>query len=102
MSRWLNLLDITLEKEKGPIIGKSRVTQLHKAESQLLMRIYVGGRNDNNVEKDSRLSQFNCGLRRHYSIDAATFQKRLMHSNAVRDGKQMMHNLSDFKACCNQ
>ena len=63
------------------------------------MRIYVGGRNNEKIEKDNRLSQFNYGSRANYSIETAILEKRLMYDVAVRDGKPMLHNISDLKAC---
>ena len=75
LKRWIKLLDIILEKGKGPTLGKLRTIQLYEADLQLLMRIFVGGRNDNNIEQDERLSQFNYGSRRYYSIDTATLEK---------------------------
>ena len=99
LKRWLKVLDVILEKGKGPVIGKLRTIQLIEADLQLLMRIYVGGRNNKNIEKDERLSQFNYGSRSNYSIETAILEKRLMYDIAVRDGKPMLHNISDLKAC---
>ena len=63
------------------------------------MRIFIGGRNDENVEKDDRLSKFNYGSRRNYSIETAILEKRLMYDLAARDGREIMHTISDLKAC---
>ena len=52
-----------LEKGKGPIIGKLRTIQLIEADLQILIYIFIGGRNDKNLEYDSRMSKFNYGLR---------------------------------------
>ena len=64
-----------------------------------MMRIYIGGRNNKNIERDDRLSQFNYGYRANYSIKTAILEKRLIYNLAIRDGKPMMHNLSDLEAC---
>ena len=56
LNRLLKLLAVILEKGKGPIIGKLRTIQLIEADLQLLMCIFIGGRNDENLESDSRLS----------------------------------------------
>ena len=66
--RWLKLLDVILEKGKGPIIGKLRMIQLYEADQQILMRLFLGGREDNAIEKDYRISKFNYGSRSNYSI----------------------------------
>ena len=99
LKRWLKILDIILEKGKGPILGKLRTIQLYEADLQLLMRIFIGGRNDENVENDSRISKFNYGSRKSYSIDEALLEKRLMYDTSIRDGQPMIHNISDLKAC---
>jgi len=92
-------LDVILEKGKGPIIGKLRTIQLIEADLQLLMHIFIRGRNDDNIENDQRLSKFNYGSRRNYSIETAILEKRLMYNMAARDGCKMMHTISDLKAC---
>ena len=88
-----------LEKGKGPVLGKLRTIQLIEADLQLLMRIYIGGRNNRNIENNKRLSKFNYGSRTNYSIETAILEKRLMYDIAIRDGKPMLHNISDLKAC---
>ena len=65
------MLDVILEKGKGPVIGNLRIIQLIEADLQLLMRIYIGERNNDNIEEDSRLSKFNYRLRLNYSINTA-------------------------------
>ena len=99
LERWIKLLAVILEKGKGPIIGKLRTLQLIEGDLQILMRIFIGGRNDENLDSDSRLSTFNYGSRKNYSIETALLEKRLMYDLAVRDGKPMMHTVSDLKAC---
>ena len=37
--RWLKVLDVILEKGKGPIIGKLRIIQLIEADLQMIIRI---------------------------------------------------------------
>ena len=84
------------------MIRKLRTIQLIVADLQLLMRIYIGGRNNDNVEEDERLSKFNYGSRTNYSIETAILEKRLMYDVAVRDGKLMLYNISDLKVCYNR
>ena len=97
--RWLQVLDIILEKGKGPFLGKLRTIQLIEADLQLMMRIFIGACNDENVAKDKRLSKYNYGSRRNYSIDTAILEKRLMYDNSIRDGKITIYTISDLQAC---
>jgi hypothetical protein len=99
LKRWKKVLDVILEKGKGPIIGKLRTIQLIEADLQLMMRIFIGLRNDTEIEKDTRLSKYNYGSRPGYSIDVALLEKRLMYDASVRNGQPTMHTLSDLKAC---
>ena len=99
LKRWIKLLAVILEKGKGPIIGKLRTIQLVEADLQILIRIFIGERNNENIEIDSRLSKFNYGSRRYYSIETAILEKRLMYDLAARDGKEIMHTISDLKVC---
>ena len=71
----------------------------YEVDLQLLMRIYIEDRNNENIEKDKRSSQFNCRSRRHYLIDTTILEKILMHDAAVSDRNLMTHNSSDLKAC---
>ena len=90
---------MVLEKGKGPVLGKLRTMQLIEADFQLLMRMFVGGRTEGTIENDKRTSKFNHGSRTHYSIENKILEKRLTHDLATRDGKEMMHNVSDLEAC---
>ena len=62
------------------------------------MKIFIGRRNDINVEIYSILSQFNYVSGENYSIDTAILEKRLMHDTLIRDGKIIIYNISDLKA----
>ena len=73
-----------------------------KADLQILMRIFVGGRNDKNIEADERLSKYNYGWRKYYLINTAILEKRLIYDTSVRDGKPILHNILDLKACYNR
>ena len=39
--RWLKVLNVMLDKGKGPMIGKLRTIQLIEADLQLIMRIFI-------------------------------------------------------------
>ena len=80
-------------------MGKLRTIQLIEGDLQLLMRVFIGGRNDKNVENDDRLSTFNYGSQANYSTQTAILENRLMCDLVVRERKIMMHNTSDLKAC---
>ena len=62
-------------KSKRPILGKLRTMQLIEADLQLIMRIFVGGWNDENTEKDKRLSRYNYESWNNYSINIAILEK---------------------------
>ena len=64
-----------LEKGKGPVLGKLRTIQLIEVDFQILMRIFIGNRNKGNIERNSRVSKYNFGLRRNYSIDEVILEK---------------------------
>ena len=51
--RWIDVLDIILDKGKGPVLRKLRIIQLIEADLQILMHIFVGYRNKGEIEKDS-------------------------------------------------
>ena len=98
----MKVLDITLEKGKGLILGKLRIIQLIEANLQLMIRIFIGGRNDKNIETDNRLSKYNYESRRNYSIDTVLLEKRLMHNAILRNRKPINHAISNLKACYNR
>ena len=79
---WLQVLDVMLDKDKGPIIGKLRMIQLIEADLQLLMRIFLGSRIEGFIEKDNRISKFNFGLRKFFSIEEAILEKRMIYENS--------------------
>ena len=86
LKRWLQVLDIFLEKGKGLVLGKLWTMQLIEIDLQLLMRIYVGERNKDKIKEDSRLSKFNCRSKFSYSIEMPSLEKRFMHNATVKNG----------------
>ena len=58
-SRWLDVLDVTIEKVKGSKTNKLRVIQIIEADLQLLMRIFLGLRMSEHYENDKRTSKHN-------------------------------------------
>ena len=91
-----------LEKGKGPIIGKLWMIQLIEADLQLLMRIFIGGRVENAIKNNQRVSKFNYGSCTNYLIENATLEKYLMYDLAIRDGNEMMYNISDLEVYYNR
>ena len=57
--RWSNLIDITLEKGKGPIIKKFRIITLIEGDLQILMRKYLRSESEDLIEKDLRFLKAN-------------------------------------------
>ena len=53
--RWLNVLDSTLSKGKGFVLGKLRVMTLIEADWQHLMRTCLGDSEEEIIETDNRL-----------------------------------------------
>ena len=99
VSRWRKILDTIIEKGKGPILGKLRTIQLIEADLQLLMRIFFGIRCDGIIEKDERISKYNFGTRKGYSIENAILEKRLLIESNLFDQDQFVYTISDLEAC---
>ena len=76
--RWLDILDIVIEKGKGNRIRKLRVTQKIEADLQLLMRIFLGFIIVSNYENDRRTSKHDCGSRKGNLIDSSLLEKRFI------------------------
>ena len=55
-----------LEKRKGPVLGKLWTIQLIEADLKLLMRIYIGGINNEKIESNAHLLKLKYGLRLNY------------------------------------
>ena len=72
---WLKVLDIMIEKGKGPVIGKLRIIQLIEADLQMIMGIYVNNWNKHKIKSDPRISKANYGSWPNYSIEIAILEK---------------------------
>lgn len=97
--RWRRILDVIVEKGKGPILGKLRIIQLIEADMQLLMRVFFSLRNQGNIEFDDRISKYNFGSRKGCSVENAILEKRLIYESNLFNQKQTVHTLSDLEAC---
>ena len=76
LNRWLDIVDVVLEKGKGPRLDKLRIIQLIEGDLQLLMRIIVTKRISVHAETTGRLSTSNYGNRRGYDINTAILEKK--------------------------
>ena len=92
----MKILDIVIEKDKGPILGKLRTIQLIEADLQLLMRIFMGSRNKDLIKKDHRISKSNFRSRKHHSIKIAILKKRLLYDTSMISGETTVHSLTDL------
>ena len=63
------------------------------------MLIEIRNRNSNNIETDRRISKYNFGSRRNYSIETALLEKRMIYDASKHDGKITIYNLTDLEAC---
>jgi len=97
--RWLNIIDVMLEKGKGPKLGKLRTITLIEGDLQLLMRIFLDGSTNELIEKDPRFSKANYGSRKNFSIESAILEKRLILDHSLLSQKETIYNLTDLKAC---
>ena len=71
----MKILDVTIEKGKGPIIGKLYTIQLIEADLQLLMRLYLSLISEKNIEKDLRIFKVNYSSWKNYSIKSVILEK---------------------------
>ena len=56
-------------------------------------------RNDDNIKNDERLSKFNFGSRKQYSIESALLEKRLLYDMSKYNNEPTIHLLSDLEVC---
>ena len=84
------MLDITIKKGKGYVLGKLRTMQLIEANIQLLIRIFINQRNKFKIKKDSRVTKYNYGY--------AILEKRIIYDNSLLNRKMTMHNMMDLKS----
>ena len=95
-TRWLDIIDIMIEKGKDPMLRKLQTIQLIEANLQLLIRISISNRNQGAIEKDKRVSKCNYGSRRNYNIETAILKKRLIFNNSILIGESSTYNLTDL------
>ena len=71
------MLVVTLVKGKGPIASKLQTIKLTKGDLQKLIRIFIRGRNNKNLERNERLSKFNHGSWCHHSAEMPIAKDRV-------------------------
>ena len=97
--RWLDVVNTILDKGKGSIVGKLRIIQLIEANLQLLMRIFLKGKNVESIEKDIRISKYNFGLWKNYIIEEAILEKRLIYDCSIFNRKPTVYVITNLKVC---
>jgi len=75
LNRWMNIVDATLEKGKGPVLGKLRTITLIEGDLQILMRIFLFSYEQELIEEDNRFAKANYRLQKNYSIETAILEK---------------------------
>ena len=96
--RWLKVVDVVIEKGKGPRIDKLRILEMIEANLQLVMRILLGSRMNERIETDARVSKCNYGSRSGHSIENELVEKRLTMDCAKKSGEENVHAMSDLEA----
>ena len=59
-------------------------------------------RSSENIENNPRLSKFNYGSRKYYSIETTLLEKRLIHDSSMWNNYPIIHNMTDLEACCDR
>ena len=101
-TRQLQVLDMMIEKGKGPVLSKLQMIQLIEADLQLLMRIFLMLRNVGVIEQDKRLSKFNYGSRKIYPIEEVLLEKQLICDSAVFSKQMTIHAVTDLQVYYNR
>ena len=98
----MNLIDATLEKGKGSIIGKLKTIMLIEGDLQILMRKYLRSKSKELIEKSTRFSKANYESRKFFLIETMILEKRLMFDNSVSLNKYIICNLTDLQSYYNR
>ena len=95
--KWLDVLDVMIEKVKGNRINKLRDMKIIEAYLQLLMRIFLGLRISDNYKNDMIMSEHNYLSRKRFSINSALLEKRLIFDLARKTDDLFAHTTSDLE-----
>ena len=63
------------------------------------MYIFVGYRNKGKIKKDSQISKYNYGSRKHYTIDEIILEKFLLYDASMQINEPNIHVIIDLEAC---
>ena len=99
LKRWIDVVDIVLEKGKGPRLDKLRVIQLIEGDLQLLLRMLVTNRSAIVAEDSERLSKYNYGNRKGYDIHSAIVEKSFINDLTSFTNYATIHYIDDRKVC---
>ena len=69
------------------MIEKLCIITLITADLQYIMQIYLGGDDQEMIEKDKRFSKANYGSRKNYAIESAILEKMLAMDNSILSSK---------------
>ena len=100
--KWLKILDVTIEKGKGLVIGKLRTIQLIEADMQILMRIIINERNRGRIEVNPRISKCNYRSRSGYSIKDVILEKRIVYDHSILKKNTTIYNITELQVCYDQ
>ena len=93
------MVDITLEKGKGLVLGKLRTITLIEGNLQIMMQRSLSATENEIIEDDNRFSKANYELRRNFLIEIAILEKRLILDNSIISMKPTIYNLIDLQSC---
>ena len=100
--RWQSQVDTSLEKGKGPVLGKLRFIILIEGDLQINMRIHLSADREELIENDNWFSKANYRSRKNYSIETAILQKRLIFYNSLIEMKPLIYTFTDLKSYYNR
>ena len=102
LKRWEKIVSIILDKGKRTMVGKLRTITLIEVDLQYIMRIYLNGKKEEVIEKDSRISKSNYSSRKNYSIETALLEKRLVIDNNLLTCNPTIYYLTNLKSYYDQ
>ena len=90
-SRWLTVACVMLEKGKGPGLKKLRILEMIEICLQLVMRACLGGRMNESLDTDKRVSKYNYESRKGHYIENDLLEKTLMFDYAKKKEELNVH-----------
>ena len=71
----LKVVDVMLEKRKGPRLKKLRMLEMIEADLQLVMRMHLGSRMNERFDSDNRALKYDHGSRKGHSMENGLLEK---------------------------